>query len=84
VIRRRWSGVGKAACCLAPVEPGISEGKGQAIFEHGADVFDLKKGRHAKAANDVGKWTVRAELPAKQRLGWIGLPTSKYHHGRRS
>ena len=27
----------------------------------------------------VGKWTVRAELPAKQLLGWIGLPTSKYH-----
>jgi len=35
----------------------------------------------------VGKWTVRAELPAKQLLGWIGLPTSKYslwrqHYGR--
>jgi hypothetical protein len=27
----------------------------------------------------VGKWTVRAELPAKRLLGWIGLPTSKYH-----
>ena len=27
----------------------------------------------------VGKWTGRAELPAKQLLGWIGLPTSKYH-----
>ena len=27
----------------------------------------------------VGKWTVRAELSAKQLLGWIGLPTSKYH-----
>ncbi len=27
----------------------------------------------------VGKWTVRAELPAKQLLGWISLPTSKYH-----
>ena len=27
----------------------------------------------------VGKWTVRAELPAKQLLGWIGLPISKYH-----
>lgn len=27
----------------------------------------------------VGKWTVRAELSSKQLLGWIGLPTSKYH-----
>ena len=27
----------------------------------------------------VSKWTVRADLPAKQLLGWIGLPTSKYH-----
>jgi hypothetical protein len=27
----------------------------------------------------VGKWTVRAELSAKQLLGWIGLPISKYH-----
>jgi transposase len=110
-----------------------------AILEHGAAVFDLKKGRHAMAvepAEDtriakleeavaqkdakpaqkneviselmeenilakkpvgsperplgspdtrdevidyVGKWTVRAELPAKRLLGWIGLPTSKYH-----
>lgn len=27
----------------------------------------------------VGRWKVRAELGSKQLLGWIGLPTSKYH-----
>ena len=27
----------------------------------------------------VGKWTQRAELPAKRLLAWIGLSTSKYH-----
>jgi len=27
----------------------------------------------------VSKWTARAEVPAKQILFWMGLPTSKYH-----
>ena len=27
----------------------------------------------------VGYWTGRAELPAKQLLGWLGLGTSKFH-----
>ena len=27
----------------------------------------------------ISKWTARAEMPAKQLLAWMGLPTSKYH-----
>ena len=27
----------------------------------------------------VSRWTARAEVPAKQILSWMGLPTSKYH-----
>ncbi len=27
----------------------------------------------------IGKWTARAELPAKRILAWMSLPTSKYH-----
>jgi len=27
----------------------------------------------------VSKWTAHAEVPAKQILRWMGLPTSKYH-----
>ena len=27
----------------------------------------------------IGKWTGRAELPAKTLLGWLGLGTSKFH-----
>jgi len=26
----------------------------------------------------IGKWTARAEVPAKQLLAWMGLPTSKW------
>jgi len=27
----------------------------------------------------IGYWTDRAELPAKQLLGWLGLSKSKFH-----
>jgi putative transposase len=27
----------------------------------------------------VSRWTARSEVPAKQILSWMGLPTSKYH-----
>ena len=31
----------------------------------------------------IDKWTVRAEIAAKQLLAWMGLPTSKFHLWRK-
>jgi transposase InsO family protein len=31
----------------------------------------------------IGRWTVRAEIPAKQLLAWLGLGTSKFHSWKR-
>jgi putative transposase len=32
----------------------------------------------------IDKWTVRAEIAAKQLLAWMGLPTSKFHLWRKN
>ena len=32
----------------------------------------------------IGKWTVRAEVPARQLLAWMGLASSKYHLWRQN
>jgi putative transposase len=29
--------------------------------------------------DDIGHWTVRAELPQQQFLGWLELGPSKFH-----